>query len=139
SLIATALARPLGKAPQPVMLTTTPTFVMYRVTARAHGWKPIEVPLDAAWDLDVGQMKRAIEYAQPNVVYVATPNNPTGNRVTESRLRELVTATKAFFVIDEAYVDYCGGSLRSWRAEHPNVGILRTLSKIRPAARRIGC
>jgi histidinol-phosphate aminotransferase len=94
ALVATALARPRGNAPQPVMLTTTPTFVMYRVTARAHGWKPIEVPLDAAWDLDVAQAKRAIEYAEPNVVYVATPNNPTGNRMTESRLRELALAAK---------------------------------------------
>jgi len=139
SLVATALARPQGKAPQPVMLTTTPTFVMYRVTARAHGWKPIEVPLDANWDLDVAQMKRAIEYAEPNVVYVATPNNPTGNRMSESRLRDLVTAAgRALFVIDEAYIDYCGGSLRGWRAEHPNVGVLRTLSKVGLAALRIG-
>jgi histidinol-phosphate aminotransferase len=139
ALVATALSRPRGKAPQPVVLTTTPTFVMYRVTARAHGWKPIEVPLDAAWDLDVAQMKRAIELAEPNVVYVATPNNPTGNRMSESRLRELALAAKgALFVIDEAYIDYCGGSLREWRAEMPNVGILRTLSKVGLAALRIG-
>lgn len=139
ALIATALGRPRGKAPQAVMLTTTPTFVMYRVTARAHGMKPLEVPLDAAWDLDVAAMKRAIEFAAPNVVYVATPNNPTGNRVSDARLRELVEAAgDALFVIDEAYVDYCGGSLRSWRAAHPNVAVLRTLSKVGLAALRIG-
>jgi histidinol-phosphate aminotransferase len=139
ALIATALARPRGKAPQAVVLTTTPTFVMYRVTARAHGLKPIEVPLDAAWDLDVAAMKRAIDFAEPNIVYVATPNNPTGNRVTESRLRELIEAAKgSLVVIDEAYVDYSGGSLRGWRAEYPNVGILRTLSKVGLAALRVG-
>lgn len=139
SLVATALANPRGKAPQAVVLTTTPTFVMYRVTARAHGLKPMEVPLDAAWDLDVAAMKRAMEFARPNIVYVATPNNPTGNRVSDARLRELIEAAHdAFVVIDEAYIDYCGGSLRGWRAEYPNVGILRTLSKVGLAALRVG-
>src|SRR5207253_8842719 len=81
SLILNARARPRGKAPQGVVLTSTPTFVMYRVTARAHGMKTLEVPLDAAWDLAVDSMKRAIDTLAPNVVFVASPNNPTGNRM----------------------------------------------------------
>ena len=51
ALLQTALARPQGKNPQAVVLSPVPTFVMYRITARGHGWKPVEVPLDAAWDL----------------------------------------------------------------------------------------
>jgi histidinol-phosphate aminotransferase len=140
SLLAAALARPRPKAPQPVVVVPTPTFVMYRVTAKAHGWKPVEVPLDAAWDLPLASMKHAVEAARPNVVFVATPNNPTGNRVSDDRLRELVVAAKdALVVIDEAYVDYASRpSLRAWREEHPNVAILRTLSKVGLAALRIG-
>ena len=139
SLILTALARPREGLPQPTVLTATPTFVMYRVTARGHGWKVIEVPLDASWDIDLGGMKRAIELMRPNVVFVASPNNPTGNRVSQVRLAELIQAAPdALVVLDEAYVDFAPGSLASWRATYPNLAILRTLSKLGLASLRVG-
>jgi histidinol-phosphate aminotransferase len=114
---------------------------MYRITARGHGLKPVEVPLDVAWDLDVNQTKRAIELMQPSVVYVASPNNPTGNRMTDGRVRDVVTAAKdAVAIVDEAYVDYAGpqASVRRWRPDHRHLGILRTVSKIGLAALRVG-
>jgi histidinol-phosphate aminotransferase len=140
SLLMTALARPGSKAPQAVVVAPTPTFVMVPVTARVHGWKAASVPLDAGWDVDLAAMKRAIDVMRPNVVYVASPNNPTGNRVSDDRLAALVeSAPDALVVIDEAYVDYTRtGSLRAWRARFPNVGILRTLSKVGLAALRVG-
>jgi histidinol-phosphate aminotransferase len=139
SLILNALARPRPKLPQAVVLSPTPTFVMYRVTARGHGMKSLEVPLDASWDLDVEATKRAIAAVSPSVVFIASPNNPTGNRMSEARLAEVIEAASASFVVlDEAYVDYARGSLRAWRAKYPNLGILRTVSKIGLAALRVG-
>jgi histidinol-phosphate aminotransferase len=139
SLLLTALARPRERATHVVVLVPTPTFVMFRVTSRAHGLRPVEVPLDAAWNLDVGAMTRAIEMMRPSVVCVASPNNPTGNRVSEDRLRALLAAAgDALVVLDEAYVDFAGGSLRHWRAEYPRLGVMRTLSKVGLAALRIG-
>jgi histidinol-phosphate aminotransferase len=140
ALLATALARPRGKAPQPLVVAPTPTFVMYRVTAKAHGWKPVDVPLDASWDLAASSMRAAVDMAQPNLVFVASPNNPTGNRVSEDRLRALLAEAKdSLVVVDEAYIDFAAGpSLRAWRAEYPNLAILRTLSKAGLAALRIG-
>lgn len=144
SLVLTAFARPRDKNPQPVVLTPVPTFVMYRVTARGHGHKPVEVPLDASWDLDASMTKRAIEMMRPNVVFVASPNNPTGNRMGEGRLREVIAAaSSAFVIVDEAYVDYVtkakeGGSIRRWRDDSPHLGVLRTVSKIGLAALRVG-
>jgi histidinol-phosphate aminotransferase len=139
SLVLNALARPRAKLPQAVVLNPTPTFVMYRITTRGHGMKSAEVPLDAAWDLDLGAMKRAIEAMSPNVIFVASPNNPTGNRVSEAALRAVIEAAPSSFVIlDEAYVDYAGPSLRGWRERYPNLGILRTVSKIGLAALRVG-
>ena len=82
ALVANALAWPRRRNTQGVILTPTPTFVMYRITARAHGLKPVEVPLDATWDLDVAMTKKAIAMMQPSVVFVASPNNPTGNRMS---------------------------------------------------------
>ena len=63
-------------------------------------------------------MKRAIEAVAPSVVFIASPNNPTGNRMTEARLAEVIEAAEgAFVVLDEAYVDYVERpSLRAWRA-----------------------
>ena len=139
SLLMTALARPRGTSPQPVVLAPTPTFVMYRVTARGHGWKAVEVPLDARWDLDVGGMKLAMELLSPSLVFVASPNNPTSNRMSGDRIEALLRASNgALVVVDEAYGDYAGESLRSWRARWPNLAILRTLSKIGLAALRVG-
>lgn len=139
SIVLTALARPRERAPQAVVLVPTPTFVMYRVTSRAHGLKAVEVPLDAEWDLDVGSMKRAIEMTRPNVIFVASPNNPTGNRMSDERMRELLeSAPDALVVVDEAYIDYAGESLRGWRARFPHLAVLRTLSKVGLAALRVG-
>jgi histidinol-phosphate aminotransferase len=138
ALLATALARP-RTGPQAIVLTPTPTFVMYRVAARAHGLKPVEVPLDAAWDLDVATMTKAIDMMKPNVVYIASPNNPTGNLMSEDRLARVVEASKgAFVVVDEAYVDYAPRTFRDHRERHPHLGILRTVSKIGLAALRVG-
>lgn len=139
ALVLTALARPREKTPQPVILSPSPTFVMYRIAARSHGHKPVEVALDSTWDLDVAMMKRALEMMRPNVVFIASPNNPTGNRMSEPRLREVIEAAPSSFVIvDEAYVDYAGPSIRSWREQYPNLGILRTVSKVGLAALRVG-
>ncbi len=142
ALVTNALASPRRRNTQGVVLTPVPTFVMYRITARGHGMKPVEVPLDPSWDLDVGMTKKAIAMMQPSVVFVASPNNPTGNRMSADRLEEVVAAAGggAFAIVDEAYIDYSGpgASVRGWRERHPHLGILRTVSKIGLAALRVG-
>ncbi len=140
ALLAAACARPRGRMTQGTFLAPTPTFVMYRVTARAHGLRFVDVPLDAAWDLDVPAMKKAIEVLEPNVVFIATPNNPTGNRMSRDRIEAVaLAAPDSLVVVDEAYVDYTAeGSLRALREKYRNVAILRTLSKLGLAALRIG-
>jgi histidinol-phosphate aminotransferase len=140
-VLLTALARPRDRAPTATVLAPTPTFVMYRVTARANGLKPVEVPLDAKWDLDVGQMRRAIEMTRPSVVFIASPNNPTSNRMSDDRVAEVLEVAArhdALVVVDEAYGDYARQSVRGWRAGSPNLAVLRTLSKVGLAALRVG-
>jgi histidinol-phosphate aminotransferase len=138
AVLLAAIGRPRAGA-RPVMLAPTPTFVMYRVTARVHGYTPIEVPLDAKWDLDVAGILRAVEMTRPNVLFIASPNNPTGNRMSDDRISTILEATRdALVVVDEAYIDYAGESLRSWRARFPNLAVMRTLSKVGFAALRVG-
>jgi len=139
SILLAALARPRPKAAQPVVLAPTPTFVMYRVTARVHGYKPLEVPLDSDWDLDVASILRAAEMTRPGVVFIASPNNPTGNRMSDDRVAAILESFRdAIVVVDEAYVDYAGDSLRTWRARFPNLAVMRTMSKVGFAALRVG-
>jgi histidinol-phosphate aminotransferase len=139
ALLLTALARPQGKNPAPTIVTPAPTFVMYRLSARARGFKVVEVPLDAAWDLDVATMRRAVEFARPNLVFVATPNNPTSRQMSLDRLETLIAAAPdAVVVVDEAYVDFAPRSQIHLRRAYPNVVVLRTLSKVGFAALRVG-
>lgn len=134
-----ALDRPREKNPRARIVTTTPTFVMYRLSAKVRGIDVVEVPLDQAWNLDVSGMKRAIEFARPNIVFIATPNNPTGNGMAEDRLRQVITAAPdTLFVLDEAYVDFSSTNVSQLRLEYPNVALLGTISKIGFAALRVG-
>ncbi len=142
ALLLTALDRPRPRAPAPAIVTPSPTFVMYRLSARARGFKVVEVPLDAAWDLDANGMKRAVDFARPNLIFVATPNNPTSTRVSVDRLRAVIEAApEALVVVDEAYVDFAGAGAEAQgalRSAYPNVAVLRTLSKVGFAALRVG-
>lgn len=139
AMLLNALDKPRDRAPRARIVTTTPTFVMYRLSAKVRGIDVIEVPLDATWNLDVSGMKRAIEFAQPNILFIATPNNPTGTCMSEDRLRLVIEAARdALVVLDEAYVDFSNTNVAHLRREYPNVATLGTMSKIGFAALRVG-
>ncbi|HVK68499.1 MAG TPA: aminotransferase class I/II-fold pyridoxal phosphate-dependent enzyme, partial [Polyangium sp.] len=81
----------------------------------------------------------AIEAGTPNIVFLATPNNPTGNRMSEDRIRAVIEAAEdALVVLDEAYIAFAPASLAHLRHVYPNVAMLGTISKIGFAALRIG-
>ena len=139
SLLLTVLARPRPGAPAPTLVTTTPTFVMYRMAARVRGQRVIEVPLDDSWDIPESSMLRALEVTRPNVVFVASPNNPTGTRPSPARLAAVIEAARgSLVVIDEAYVDYASETALELYRAHENVALTRTLSKVGFAALRVG-
>lgn len=139
SLLLTAFVRPLGSADTATVLTTTPSFVMYRMSARCRGLRVLEVPLDASWDLSIEALKSAIAMAPPSVVFIASPNNPTGNLMSRDRLEQLIAAApQSLFVIDEAYIAYSDRDQLDLYRRYDNVGILRTLSKVGFAAFRLG-
>ncbi len=139
TMLLTAATRLKSRAPAPTLVTTTPTFVMYRLSARVRGQRVMEVPLDQDWDLDERAMDRAIEMAVPNVIFIASPNNPTGTMVSFDRLERLVErATDSLVVVDEAYVNYADRNQLTLLDRYENVAILRTLSKVGFAALRVG-
>jgi histidinol-phosphate aminotransferase len=135
----TAATRLKTRAPAPTLLTTTPTFVMYRLSARVRGQRVMEVPLDEEWDLDERAMQRAVEMAEPNVIFIASPNNPTGTMVNPDRLQRVIEqAPNSLVVVDEAYVNYADRTQFNLLERYENVAILRTLSKVGFASLRVG-
>lgn len=139
SLVATAMARPRPGVERPVVVFPEPTFVMYRMTSRAHGWQTIGVPLDGAWDLDANAMTETLERAKPNVVYYASPNNPTGNCFSRDRIEKLVDSfPDTLHIIDEAYGAYSGQSFATFAEQHPQCALMGTLSKVGFAGTRVG-
>jgi histidinol-phosphate aminotransferase len=138
-ILMTALGRPRPGAARATVLYPTPTFVMYPITTRVHGLEPVEVPLRDDWSLDVDATRDALAESRPNLVFLATPNNPTGNTFDDASLRAVVEAAPgALVVIDEAYAPFAGRSLNDWVDRHPNVAVLGTLSKVGLAGLRLG-
>ncbi|RRN00424.1 histidinol-phosphate transaminase [Bibersteinia trehalosi] len=112
------------------ILYSLPTYGMYAVSADTCGIATKTVPLTADFQLDLAQIKANLEGVK--VVFVCSPNNPTGNLIKRSDLIELlqITAGKAIVVVDEAYIEFCPeASLVSELANFPHLAIIRTLSK----------
>lgn len=139
ALLLTALSQPRRGSDAVQLVTTTPTFVMYRMSAKVRGQRVLEVPLDERWDLSESAMLSAIRIAEPSLIFIASPNNPTSNQVSRERLARVIEAApRSLVVIDEAYVDYSAENQLELYARYENVAILRTLSKIGFAALRVG-
>ncbi len=139
ALLLTALDRPRKKGQPPAIVTSTPTFVMYRVSAKARGYVVVEVPLDARWRPSLPSLVHAVGMVEANIVFVATPNNPTGTTMSRDDVLALAAAAKdSLVVIDEAYAPFADESLGELFDSAPNLAFLGTLSKIGLAALRIG-
>jgi histidinol-phosphate aminotransferase len=139
TMLLSAFSQPRDRSGSAVVMTTTPSFVMYRMSARVRGQRVLEVPLDAAWDLASESMLRGLELSPPNVIFIATPNNPTGNLATRARLEQLIQAApQSLVVIDEAYIPYSAVDQLELYRRYDNVAVMRTLSKVGFAALRVG-
>ncbi len=132
-MIALALSGP-GR----VLLTPEPGFAMYRIIADIAGMTYVGVPLADDFTLDRTLMLRAIEQHQPAVVFLAYPNNPTGNLFDDDSVRAIIEAAPGLVVLDEAYHAFAA---RSWMPQlpaYPNLLVMRTLSKMGLAGLRLG-
>lgn len=139
SLVATAFARPLDEGGKAAVLYPWPSFVMFRITSRAHGLRTIEVPLDERWQLSVDKTLAAIEAEDPGVILLPTPNNPTGNKLDAEAMRAVIeTSPGRLTIIDEAYYDFSRATLLPLVNAFPGVAVFRTLSKMGLAGLRVG-
>jgi len=125
------LVRAFCRAGEDAVLIQPPTFGMYAVCARVQGAGVIEAPLAADFTLDVDAVLAAMTPAV-KLVFVCTPNNPTGQLIPASSIERLAQALagRALLIVDEAYVEFADApSFVSLIDRYEHVGILRTLSK----------
>ncbi|MDE1892316.1 MAG: histidinol-phosphate transaminase [Betaproteobacteria bacterium] len=132
-MIALAVAKPNG-----VLLGVDPSFVMFRMIATFVGMNYVGVPLNADFSLDKEAILSAIEEHQPEVIFLAYPNNPTGNCFDEETLLAVIQASQKLVVIDEAYFPFTDHSMLTRLMQFPNLVVMRTLSKLGLAGVRLG-
>jgi histidinol-phosphate aminotransferase len=133
-IISLALARPGA-----VALAPDPSFVMYRMSAIAAGLEFAAVPLARDFCLDEQAMLAAIASRRPALVWLAYPNNPTGNLFSREAILRIVAATPGLVVVDEAYYAFsAGATLLDEVGRHPNLVVIRTVSKLGLAGLRLG-
>ncbi|MGD9933268.1 MAG: histidinol-phosphate transaminase [Dehalococcoidia bacterium] len=110
------------------IIDSVPTFAMYGFLAKINGTRVIAIPRNDGFDVDVAATVAAVEANPGSIVFLTSPNNPTGNRVRDEQLGALL-ATGAMVVVDEAYVEFSGGSHTRLLDANPNLILLRTFSK----------
>ncbi len=133
------LVRTLADPGDPVGVAS-PSYGVYADRVRAHGARVVPMPLDADFDLDVGVALATLRDAR--LLFLCSPNNPTGNRLSPDRIETLLERWPGVVALDEAYVEFAaGGSLASNAGgSWPRLVVLRTFSKAWGlAAARVGC
>lgn len=112
------------------ILFCPPTYGMYSVSAETIGIEYRTVAALDDWQLNLPAIAEQLDGVK--VVYMCSPNNPTGNLINQDDIRKLLemTAGKALLVADEAYIEFCPeATLAGWLKEYPHLVLLRTLSK----------
>ncbi len=133
-IVSLALARPGATA-----LSLEPSFAMYRLSAVAAGLRHEGVALGPDFSLDTGAVLAAIRRHQPALTWIAYPNNPTGNLFPHEAILEIVRASPGLVAVDEAYYPFAGGAtLLGEVGRHPNLVLVRTVSKLGLAGLRLG-
>jgi histidinol-phosphate aminotransferase len=120
------------------VLAPDPSFVMYRRNALMARAPFTAVALRRDFTLDVDTMLAAIEQARPALVFLAYPNNPTGNLFDAQDVERIIHAAPGLVAIDEAYYAFADASFLPRVLDFPNLIVIRTVSKIGMAGLRLG-
>ncbi len=124
------LVRGFCRAGDDQIVYTPPTYGMYRITAETHGVQCVATPLLANWKLDTPQV--IVEAGDSKLVFLCSPNNPTGNLLKRSAVIEVLESARnqTLIVLDEAYIEFMPeSSYVDLLSEYSNLVVLRTLSK----------
>jgi histidinol-phosphate aminotransferase len=132
-MLVMATARP-GAA----VLGLEPSFVMFRMIATFCSVGYVGVPLEPDFALDADRVLAAVAEHRPALIFIAFPNNPTGNLFDPAAILRVVEAAPGAVVVDEAYHAFAGRTFLPHLEAFPNLMVMRTLSKLGLAGLRLG-
>lgn len=121
-----------------VVMAPAPSFAMFSMHALFYRLRFVGVSLREDFTLDTEAFLAAMEKEKPALVWLAFPNNPTGNAFPVADIERIVRAAPGLVVIDEAYQPFAGGTFMPRLAEFENMVVMRTVSKIGMAGLRLG-
>jgi histidinol-phosphate aminotransferase len=133
-MLALTVAQPGRK-----VLSLDPGFVMYRMIGLFAGMEYRGVPLRPQdFSLDLPAVLAAIEREQPALIFIAYPNNPTGNLFEAQAIERIIAVSQGLVILDEAYAPFTDASFLPRLGEWPNLLVMRTVSKMGLAGLRLG-
>ncbi|MCK4743063.1 MAG: histidinol-phosphate transaminase [Sulfuriflexus sp.] len=121
-----------------VVMAPEPTFVMYKMITTFCNVGYAGVPLENDFSLDMPAMRAAMQEQKPAVIFLAWPNNPTGNLFAEADVIEIIENAPGLVVVDEAYTSFAEVSFMDKLADYDNLVVMRTVSKSGLAGLRLG-
>lgn len=121
-----------------VFIVPEPSFSMYRQISIATGTQYAGVPLNKDYSLHADKLFDAMDEHDPACIFLAYPNNPTGNCFDAAVIEQVLTQAPGLVVVDEAYFAFCGKTWLKYIVQYPNLIVLRTLSKSGLAGLRLG-
>jgi len=124
--------------PGAVVLGVEPSFTMFRMISAFAGVRFVAVGLRDDFGLDTGRVLEAIERHRPGLIFLACPNNPTGNLFDIDAIERVIALAPGMVVIDEAYHAFAEYTFMTRLPRHTNLLVMRTLSKIGLAGLRLG-
>ena len=121
-----------------LIMSFEPSFVMYELVSKFAQLNYHGMPLDENFEIDLKSTLLAIQSKKPKLIFIAYPNNPTGNSFDYDVIKEIIRSTDALVVLDEAYYAYSEKSFLAEIKNFSNLVVLRTISKIGFAGLRLG-
>ena len=132
-LLAMAVAKPGA-----ILMSVERSFVMYKMIATFTGMKYLGVPLTDDFQIDLARMLETIKQQQPALIFLAYPNNPTGNLFDAAAIEQIIATAKGLVVVDEAYYAFANDSFMPRLGHFDNLLVMRTFSKLGMAGLRLG-
>ncbi len=120
------------------VLSFEPSFVMYEMIAKFTRLNYKGVLLDGNYEINLDVTLNEIIRTQPKLIFIAYPNNPTGNAFDRESIHAIIKESEALIVVDEAYYAYSEDSFLNEVSNYPNLVLLRTISKVGFAGLRLG-
>jgi histidinol-phosphate aminotransferase len=112
-----------------IILSHEPTFVMYAITGKIFEAKYVSLESDENFNVNIDNLIDKAKELKPKLIFLCTPNNPTGNSISKEDIIKVLKNTDCIAVVDEAYIEFGGESIIEEVRKFSKLIVLRTLSK----------